>query len=288
MTDYVLRAGTTGHDAFTVDITPESAGWTYSGLKVAALTPGESVTLDTGASEYLVLPLEGACTVRVGDEVVEIAGRTSIWGQPTDYLFVGRGQTITVSSPDGGRIALPNAVATTDRPTRYCPATEVRMELRGAGNCSRQVMNYALNNAVDTDRLLVCEVLTPGGNWSSYPPHKHDEETEHEHELEEVYYFEVRGDEHGPGLAFHSTYGTPDRPIEVEARVASGDTALVPHGWHGPCVAAPGYDLYYLNVMAGPFGPDWKSTDDPCFSWVRGTWDTQDIDPRLPMPVKEA
>ena len=122
-----------------------------------------------------------------------------------------------------------------------------------------------------------------GGNWSSYPPHKHDEESQVEHELEEIYYFEIRGDEHGPGMAFHGTYGTPDRPIHVAEMISNGDVALVPHGWHGPCAAAPGYDLYYLNVMAGPGAAEWKSVDDPHYWWIRQTWQDQDIDPRLPL-----
>ena len=288
MSEYLLRAGATGHGAYTVDVSPAEAGWTYSGLKIVELAAGESVTVDSGHFEYLVLPLEGAARVEVAGQVHDLAGRPSIWGHVTDYLYVGSGNTFTVTSAGGGRYALPNALVDIATPPRYCPAEEVRVELRGAGNCSRQVVNYALNNPLHTDRLLVCEVLTPGGNWSSYPPHKHDEESECEHELEEIYYFEVRGNEHGSGFAFHSTYGTPERPIEVAARVSSGDIGLVPHGWHGPCVAAPGYDLYYLNVMAGPFGPEWKSVDDPCFGWIRGTWETQEIDPRLPMPVKEA
>ena len=193
-----------------------------------------------------------------------------------------------VSAVSGGRVALPNALASEDLEPRYCPPTEVRVELRGAGNCSRQVVNYAVANPVHTSRLLACEVLTPGGNWSSYPPHKHDEESQVEHELEEIYYFEIRGDEHGPGMAFHGTYGTPDRPIHVAEMISNGDVALVPHGWHGPCAAAPGYDLYYLNVMAGPGAAEWKSVDDPHYGWIRQTWQDQDIDPRLPLAVDDS
>src|SRR5262249_62381442 len=88
--------------------------------------------------------------------------------------------------------------------------------------------------------------LTPGGNWSSYPPHKHDETREDEAELEEIYYFETEG------LAYQRVYGTPARPIDVLAEVSTGDVILIPHGWHSPSIAGPGYALYYLNVMAGP------------------------------------
>jgi 5-deoxy-glucuronate isomerase len=109
------------------------------------------------------------------------------------------------------------------------------------------VHNYTIGTGVEVDRILVCEVLTPGGNWSSYPPHKHDAHSDvpghEERELEEIYYFEVADGPAGPGLAYHRVYGTPDRPIDVVAEVRTGDTVLVPHGYHGPSAAAPGYDL---------------------------------------------
>ena len=122
------------------------------------------------------------------------------------------------------------------------------MELRGAGRCSRQVNNFCTPAAFEADKLIACEVLTPGGNWSSYPPHKHDEARDGECELEEIYYFEVAGG----GMGYQRVYGTEDRPIDVLAEVRTDDVVLIPHGWHGPSMATPGYDLYYLNVMAGP------------------------------------
>lgn len=282
MPNHVLPAGSTGRPPLVVDVSPETAGWAYSGLKVAVLGAGESYAFALGESECLVLPLEGAATLTVGGSTFELHGRSTVFGEVTDYLYLPRGAEATITSVGGGRYALPSAVATATLAPRYCPAEEATVGLRGAGTMSRQVTNYALNNRLRTDRLLVCEVITPGGNWSSYPPHKHDETTENERELEEIYYFEIKADEHGPGMAFHSTYGTPGRPIDVALRVNSGDTALVPHGWHGPCVAAPGYDLYYLNVMAGPGGPEWLSVDDPCYGWLRQTWDDDVVDPRLP------
>ncbi len=282
MSNHVLPAGSTGAAPLSVDVTPAKAGWTYSGLQIAVLDAGESYWFNTGKSEYLVLPLEGAATVAVGDTTFELAGRGTVFGEVTDYAYLPRGVDVVVTSEAGGRFALPSALARETLQPRYCPASEASVGLRGAGSMSRQVTNYALNNELHTDRLLVCEVITPGGNWSSYPPHKHDETTANERELEEIYYFEIQGDDHGPGMAFHSTYGTPERPIDVSLRVGTGDVALVPHGWHGPCVAAPGYDLYYLNVMAGPGGAEWLSVDDPCYGWLRQTWDDADVDPRLP------
>ena len=182
--ELLLRAGTTGHGPFSVDVTPERAGWAWSGLKVLELAPGASHELATGDDEVLVLPLAGGCVV----EVVEApdggtAARFGLHGRPdvftavTDFLYLPRRTTAVLTAPDGARLALPTARATRDLPVSYQGADAVRTELRGAGAASRQGTNYALGNAVRTDHLLVCEVLTPAGNWSSYPPHKHDEHT---------------------------------------------------------------------------------------------------------------
>jgi 5-deoxy-glucuronate isomerase len=126
-------------------------------------------------------------------------------------------------------------------------------------------------------------VLTPGGNWSSYPPHKHDEDRPGEAVLEEIYYFEVAAGPAGPGVAYQRVYGHDRSGSDVLAEVATGDVVLIPDGWHGPSMAAPGYDLYYLNVMAGP-GEEraWHICDDPAHAWVRDTWADSPTDPRLP------
>ncbi len=144
--------------------------------------------------------------------------------------------------------------------------------------------NFGVPGVVDADRIIACEVLTPGGNWSSYPPHKHDEERDGESVLEEVYYFEVANG--GPG--YQRVYGTPERPIDVLSEVRSGEIVLVPHGWHGPSMAAPGYDLYYLNVMAGPGARAWLIRDDPEHAWSGTRGRTRKIDPRLPFTRGDA
>ena len=141
------------------------------------------------------------------------------------------------------------------------------MELRGAGNASRQVNNFAAVEAFECDALIAVEVLTPNGNWSSYPPHRHDE-------LEEIYYFEVSGG----GFAYQRVYDG----IDVLQEVRSGDRIDLPCGYHGPSMAPPGYDLYYLNVMAGTVR-EWNFVDDPDHAWIRATWADQELDPRLPM-----
>ncbi len=282
----VVRRGEAADDTFSLVITPENAGWGYSSLRILELPAGGSSTFDTGEDEMCVLPLSGGCVVECTDldgtkERFEITGRAGVFTRVTDFAYVPRDATVTVSSAGGGRFALPGARADRRLTARYGPADGVQVEFRGAGQASRQVNNFCTPAAFEADKLMAVEVLTPAANWSSFPPHKHDEEREGESQLEEVYYFEV--DRDGPGFQRVYTSG-PGREIDVCAEVRTGDTILIPHGWHGPSMAAPGYHLYYLNVMAGP-SPDrtWLICDDPAHAWVRGTWDDQEIDPRLPL-----
>jgi 5-deoxy-glucuronate isomerase len=273
-----LKAGSAGNGAFTVDVTPERAGWTYSGLKVLELRPGQTHTWPTNDDEMLVLPLSGEATVTCEGEAFHLHGRPGVFDRVSDFCYVPRDATVTLTSESGGTFALPAARCANRLPPRYGPAGDVPVELRGAGQASRQVNNFCSPGAFECDKLIAVEVLTPGGNWSSYPPHKHDQQRDGEAELEEIYYF------HTGGLAYQRVYGTPDRPIDVLAEVGTGDVVLIPHGWHGPSIAAPGYDLYYLNVMAGPAAERaWLFCDDPEHAWIRGTWRDQEIDPRLPM-----
>jgi 5-deoxy-glucuronate isomerase len=206
----------------------------------------------------------------------------------TDFAYVPRDTHVTVEGR--GRIAFPAARCTRRLVARHIPAGDVQVELRGAGPASRQVNNFGTPEGFPyADRLIACEVLTPGGCWSSYPPHKHDEETPSEAVLEEIYYFEVApGPQGRSGMAYQRVYGTAERPIDVLAEVRDGDVVLVPHGWHGPSMAVPGHDLYYLNVMAGP-SPEraWRICDDPAHTWIRDTWPGQPLDPRLPLTSAE-
>jgi 5-deoxy-glucuronate isomerase len=278
------RAGTLASGPFSVALTAKDAGWSYSALRVLDLAPGESAEIATGGDELIVLPLAGACTVTVDETRFELAGRESVFTAVTDFAYVPRDTTAEITSAAGGRFALPAAAARRRLAPRYGPAQEVPVELRGAGACSRQVNNFCTPAAFETDKLIAVEVLTPAGNWSSYPPHKHDADRPGESVLEEIYYFELGDGPDGPGLGYHRVYGTVDRPVDLLAEVRSGDVVLVPHGWHGPSMAPPGYDLYYLNVMAGPAAERaWLICDDPAHAWVRGSWPQQPVDPRLPM-----
>jgi 5-deoxy-glucuronate isomerase len=281
-----LRAGETAGDGFALLVTPERAGWAFSGLRVLELRPGAARAFDSGADELVVLPLEGACAVTVDGEPFGLEGRDSVFAAVTDCLYVPRDARVEIASEAGGRFALPRARAARRLAPAYVAAADVAVELRGAGTASRQINAFCGPDATFADRLIAVEVLTPAGNWSSYPPHKHDEDRPGvETALEEIYYFEVAAGPGGaPGLAFQRVYGSgPGREIDVCAEVRSGDVVVMPHGYHGPSMAAPGYDLYYLNVMAGAGERAWRFTDDPEHAWVRETWDGLEVDARLPM-----
>jgi 5-deoxy-glucuronate isomerase len=155
---------------------------------------------------------------------------------------------------------------------------EIEVEMRGTGNTEREVRPVLMAER-QAERLLVVEVLTPNGHWSSYPPHKHDRDALLEESyLEETYYHRVRPEK---GFAVQRVY-TDDRSLNEALVVGDGDVVLVPKGYH-PVSAPPGYDLYYLNVMAGPGERAWRFTDDPAHAWIRDTWAGQELDPRLPL-----
>jgi 5-deoxy-glucuronate isomerase len=283
-----LPSGTASGRGCSVLVGPASAGWDFSGLAVLELAPGETRAWSTGPSETLVMALSGSCRVSCEGTTYEVRGRPDVFSGPSDFVYVPRDTDLSVSSRDGGRFALPSAVCERRLPVRYQPSDAVPVELRGAGSSSRQVNNFCTPEAFEADALIACEVLTPSGNWSSYPPHKHDEATATESVLEEIYYFEVADGPAGRGLAYQRVYGHGDREIDVLAEVRSGDVVLIPYGWHGPSMAVPGYDLYYLNVMAGP-GEEraWRICDDPSHAWVRDTWADQAVDSRLPFGSSE-
>ena len=282
MTGLYRPAGSLAVDGWSVVLTPEDAGWGFSGLRAGTLAPGGRLAFDSGADEIVVLPLEGGFDVVVDGELYRLVGRPSVWAGPTDFVYAPPGSGVEVSSSAGGRFAVATARGERRHPVRHVPASAVSVELRGAGASSREVRNFAAADRFEAHRLIAVEVLSPGGNWGSYPPHKHDEVREGETDLEEIYHYVVADGPSGPGLAYQHIYGTPGRPIDLLTTVRTGDVVLVPHGWHGPAMAAPGYDLYYLNVMAGPGERAWRACDDPAHAWVRDAWAGQAVDPRLP------
>jgi 5-deoxy-glucuronate isomerase len=287
---WLRRRGDLSREGWESVVDASEPGWQHTGLRVAELAAGDELVLPGAGTEAMVVPLAGSFTLthdgKQGAGTTELTGRASVFDGATDVLYLGASSTGTLTGR--GRVAVATSPTDEDRPSRYLPASETPVELRGAGQSSRQVHNFGVPGALDAVRLIVCEVVTPAGNWSSYPPHKHDESIPgHESRLEEIYYFEAateRGREAaGEPFGLFSAYSSAAGEIELDGLVRSGDIALVPFGYHGPAVAAPGYDLYYLNVMAGP-DPEraWLISDDPAHAWVRDTWAGQAVDPRLP------
>lgn len=268
-------------------------GWQHTGLVVVTLGRGESSTRTLRGWEAVVVPLGGGAQVDVDGSRHVLTGRESVFAGPTDVLYAPAGSTVTVTgaSDTSSRIAI--CLARTQGSgegeagpaVAYLSAEDVPVEVRGAGSATRLVRNFGIPGVLEARRMIACEVITPAGNWSSWPPHKHDTERPGiETELEEIYYFETRStDERGVDpVGYQRVYGTAERPIDVLAEVRTGDVVLVPHGWHGPAMAAPDADLYYLNVMAGP-GREraWLICDDPAHGWVRESWSDLPLDPRL-------
>ncbi|MBO0889922.1 MAG: 5-deoxy-glucuronate isomerase [Acidothermales bacterium] len=281
-----FTAGSLASGGWALEVTPEVAGWSYSGLRVLELDAGAHHVFDTGVEEMVVLPLAGGdCTVDCDGASFHLAGRRSVFAAVTDFVYVPRDARVHVRAATAVRLALPSARCENRLPPRHTAASDVPVELRGAGNCSRQVNNFCAADVFAADRLIAVEVLTPSGNWSSYPPHKHDEDVPGEEAvLEEIYYYEIAAREGAEGMGYQRVYGHDRAVIDVLAEVRTGDVVCMPHGWHGPSMAVPGYDMYYLNVMAGP-SPEraWLIRDDPAHAWIRQTWQGQPVDQRLPL-----
>lgn len=286
-----------------VVLTAGDAGWSWAGLRVITLAPSVPRTVRTGDSEVFVLPLAGSLTLQVAcvdaptsiQAGYELTGRESVFSRVTDFAYAGRDSVLTLTSNAGAQVALPSAVCVGRRPPAYGPAQNVPVEVRGAGPATRQVTGFGVPGAWDhAEKLMACELLTPPGNWSSYPPHKHDLTEPCPVVNEEIYYYRIAGtDQVTPseqGFGLHRTYTGPEHDaaeldrIDLDVEVRDGDVVLVPHGYHGPCVAAPGYPMYYLNVLAGP-GQERSMAfcDDPAHGWLRSTWQGAALDPRVPM-----
>ncbi len=261
-------------------VTAESAAWDYSGLAVLTLAPGEARTVATGDTEMAVLPLSGACTVEVEHHSFAVDGRDGVFSGIAGFAYLPFDSEARISSKGGGEIALCSAKARRRVDPYVVGAAEVAIEVRGGGVVTRQINNFLSADRFEADRLIAVEVLTPEGGWSSYPPHKHDEVSAGEVELEEIYYFRIDGN---AGTGFFSCY-TDDGEIDETVTVRDGDVFLVPRGYHGPAAATPGHHMYYLNVMAGPAEERvWKFCDDPAHAWARTALEQLPPDPRLPL-----
>ncbi len=281
-------AGTLADDGFDVRLTPETAGWGWSGLMVLSLGEGEERSMVLDGVEAMVLPLGiTGVQVEVDDEVFGVRGRTSVFDRVSDFVYAPLGATLRLTASTAGDVAIATSRCEQRHPAAYGAAESVRVDVFGAGPATRQRNALMAPEAwTGADRLMCVELLTPDGNWSSYPPHRHDDSPECPVNNEEIYYFRigaVEGRDACTGFGMHRTY-TPEGDIDENVVVRDGDVFCVPRGYHGPCIAAPGYPMYYLNVLAGPSGErSMAFCDDPAHHWVRDTWAHMARDPRVPM-----
>jgi 5-deoxy-glucuronate isomerase len=267
LSDYLLKAGEWKR------VTPDSARWRYLFFEVF----DRSFALDNDTAEAVLVPLGGTSRVRADGQAWEIGGRADVFaGRPT-ALYLPRETSAEVDVD--GEVAVCGAYCEVRREPVLITPDEIEIEVRGAGNATRQI-NHIVKPEFPAERILVVEVYTPSGNWSSYPPHKHDEDHgEGEAVLEETYYFRTRAEPPG-AFAMQRLY-SPTHGVDLTVTVRDGDLLLVPFGYH-TTAAAHGHDLYYLNALAGD-RRTMAAADDPALAWIRPAWERLDKDPRVPL-----
>jgi 5-deoxy-glucuronate isomerase len=251
-------------DGSVLEITPQSAGWTHVGFKAAKLGPGQSHKGGEAGREACLVILAGSADVTVGARRFPgVGGRSSVFEDAAPgavYAPAGAEYEVTAVTPV--ELAIGTAPGSPDGEPRLIDGAQMTREVRGQGTNQRFVRNI-LPETEPAHSLLVVEVITPGGHWSSYPPHKHDNAAEGEETaLEETYYHRINPPQ---GFAVQRVY-TDDRSIDETVTVEDGDVVMVPRGYH-PAGAPHGYDLYYLNVMAGP-KRQWIFRNDPAHEWI--------------------
>jgi 5-deoxy-glucuronate isomerase len=251
-------------------------GYRYLAFENVKLRPGEVHDGGTGERELALVVLGGKCSVESSRGSWRgLGARAHVFDGRPYTLYLPVETTFSVRTETGCDLALCYAKAEEEHAPRIVTPEEVEVEIRGGGNATRQI-HHMIPPGFPAHRLLVVEVYTPAGNWSSYPPHKHDvHNPPHEVCLEEIYYYRIRKPE---GYAIQKVY-TADRALDETLTVRDGEMVLVPRGYH-PVVAAHGYDVYYLNALAGS-ARSMAASDDPDYAWVRTEW--RDKDPRLPL-----
>ncbi len=260
-------------------VDPTSAGWRYLSFRVATMHAGEERKHESGDQELALVPLAGSCSVAADEGEWEVGGRVDVFSGLPRSLYLPRDTAFSLRAQSDAEIALCGARADRRREPRPIAPDEVEIEVRGAGNATRQI-NHIVKPDFPAQRLLVVEVYTPSGNWSSYPPHKHDEDHgEREAVLEETYYFRTRREPPG-AFAVQRLY-SPAHSLDLTETVRDGDLLLVPWGYHTTC-AAHGHDLYYLNTLAGD-RRTMAAADDPELVWIRPAWAELEPDPRVPL-----
>ncbi len=259
-----------------MDVGPEAMGFEFLKLQIHRIPAGEKLKGSTGSNELGIVGLGGRFDLGSTQGSWKNVGfRANVFtGMPWSvYLPIRTDFTVTALTDCD--LAFCYSRAEISYPAALITPTDVRVEIRGGANATRQI-NHIITPKFPAQRLLILEVYTPSGNWSSYPPHKHDvHNPPGEVDLEELYYYRIDRPE---GYALQRVY-TRDQRLDETLTARNGDLVLIPEGYH-PVVAAHGYNVYYLNVLAGS-ARSMAASDDPDYAWVRDTW--REKDPRVPM-----
>ncbi len=246
-------------------ITPESAGWQYVGFELHELQSGETLNFHEADKELCFVFLSGTGSVRSGKNFWQnLGGRNSVFeNKAPGAVYIPADKSIQVSADTTVELAVCSAPGEAgSRPARRIDENKMSREVRGTGTNTRYVRNI-LPETEPADNLLVVEVITPSGHWSSYPPHKHDRNAlPEESQLEETYYHRLK-----PASGYvHQRVYTDDRSLDETLSAEDGDVVQVPKGYH-PVGVPHGYTSYYLNVMAGPIR-EWHFYNDPAHEWI--------------------
>jgi 5-deoxy-glucuronate isomerase len=272
-----------------LSITPEQAGWDYISFQARRLSTGQSWSFSSDANELAIVNLSGRYSVRSNRGAwTGIGGRENVFAGAGHALYLPRQTDFTITADAGGEFAVTWVPSDEDHDPWLIKPEAVPVSIRGGDNVTRQI-NDLLPPGSPVHRLVLVEVYTPSGNWSSYPPHKHDVHIEDEEgnlveaDLEEVYFYKIDKPE---GFAYQRVYTDENsplhqagQPIDALVRAENNCAVLVPEGYH-PVVSAPGYTTYYLNVLAGS-AQSLANQDDPNFTWVKEAY--EGIDGRLPL-----
>jgi 5-deoxy-glucuronate isomerase len=264
-----------GKSGTLVSVTRAQAGWETITFSVRRLQAGQYWQDNTGSQEAAMVVLGGMFWIDYGRGPQTLGNRPNVFAGYPYAAYLPSHTAFEVSALTACEFADCRAPSEAKLEPRIITPKDVRLEIRGGGNATRQILDI-IRPEFPADRLLICEVYTPSGNWSSYPPHKHDvHNMPHEAHLDETYYYRVN---HPDGYAFQRLYdaaGTRDQILKV----ADGDLVLIRDGYH-PVVAAYGYDVYYLNVLAGS-ARSFAASDDPRYAHLRASWPA--TDPRVPL-----
>ena len=286
----LIRGNSEGKDTdLILSVTPESAGWEFISFQARRLDASEEWSFDTEENEFAFVNLSGRYSISSSrGSWAGIGGRPNVFAGGAHALYLPRQTSLTVTAEEAGEFAVTWVPTTEDHEPWLIRPQDVEISIRGGDNVSRQI-NDLLPPGSPVHRIVLVEVYTPSGNWSSYPPHKHDVHVEGETgelieaDLEEVYFYQIDRPE---GFAYQRVYTDENspmhaagNPIDALVRVGHNEAVLVPEGYH-PVVSMPGYTTYYLNVLAGS-AQSLANQEDPDYGWVKEKY--SGVDGRLPL-----